>query len=178
MKVSPTLYVMVGLPAAGKSTCARQIEGEHPALRLSLDEWMIPLFGVPDAEGKQDVLEGRLVWLAMESLRLGLSVILDFGVWSRDERSALRWLAHELGADCELHYLAIEPAEQQRRLAVRFERAPETTYEMRHFDLEKFRTQFEVPGEDELITDQIDPPPDGHASWASWASTRWPSFSQ
>jgi hypothetical protein len=41
---------------------------------------MIPLFGEPEAGGKRDVLEGRLVWLALEALRLGSSVILDFGV--------------------------------------------------------------------------------------------------
>jgi hypothetical protein len=63
----PTMSVLVGLPAAGKTTRARQIEAEHPALRLTLDEWMVPLFGVPDAGGKQDVLEGRLVWLAIHA---------------------------------------------------------------------------------------------------------------
>jgi hypothetical protein len=45
------------------------------------------------------VLEGRLIWLAPEALRLGTSVILDFGFWARDERSALRWLALYLPVD-------------------------------------------------------------------------------
>jgi predicted kinase len=170
------MYVMVGLPGAGKTTRARQIEAEHPALRLTLDEWMIPLFGVPDAGGKQDVLEGRLLSTAMRALRIGVNVILDFGVWSRNERSALRWLAGDVGANCELHYLAIEPEEQQRRLESRFEREPGSTYEMRHFDLDTFRSQFQVPGPDELTTGPVDPPPVGYASWASWATERWPSF--
>ena len=84
----------------------------------------VPLFGEPDAGGKQDVLEGRLLWLAIRALRIGVSVILDFGVWSRDERSALRWLAREVGANCELHYLAIDQEEQQRRLESRFDAYP------------------------------------------------------
>ena len=176
MDSRPTIYVMVGLPGAGKTTRARQIEAERPALRLTLDEWMVPLFGEPDAGGKQDVLEGRLVWLAIRALRIDVSVILDFGVWSRDERSALRWLAGEAGANCELHYLAIDQEEQQRRLESRFEREPGSTYEMRYFDLDKFRSQFQVPSHDELTTEQIDMPPSGHASWGSWASERWPSF--
>jgi predicted kinase len=167
---------MVGLPGAGKTTRARQIEAEHPALRLTLDEWMIPLFGVPVAGGKQDVLEGRLVWLAVQALRIGVSVILDFGVWSRHERSALRWLAAEAGANCELHYLEIDQQEQQRRLERRLERDPGSTYEMKYFDLNTFRSQFQVPSQDELMTDQIDGPPAGHASWGTWASERWPSF--
>ena len=61
----PSLYVMIGLPAAGKTTVARQLEEEHQALRLTPDEWMIPLFGESEAGGKRDVLEGRLVWLAL-----------------------------------------------------------------------------------------------------------------
>ena len=30
---------------------------------------MIPLFGESDADGKRDVLEGRLIWVALEALR-------------------------------------------------------------------------------------------------------------
>jgi predicted kinase len=88
--VSATLFVLVGLPGAGKTTRARELEARHGALRLTPDEWMIPLFGEPEADGGRDVLEGRFVWLALRALRLGVDVVLDFGVWSRDERSALR----------------------------------------------------------------------------------------
>ena len=34
--------------------------------------------------------EGRLEWIAITALRLGTSVVLDFGVWSRDERCAAK----------------------------------------------------------------------------------------
>jgi hypothetical protein len=30
---------------------------EHNALRLTPDEWMIPLFGEPEGDGKRDVLK-------------------------------------------------------------------------------------------------------------------------
>jgi predicted kinase len=45
MDIRPTLYVMVGLPGAGKTTYARHLEAEKQVLRLTPDEWMIPLFG-------------------------------------------------------------------------------------------------------------------------------------
>ncbi len=64
----PTMYVMVGLPASGKTTRARQLETDCRALRLTPDEWMIPLFAQAEAGGKRDVLEGRLVWLAIRIL--------------------------------------------------------------------------------------------------------------
>jgi predicted kinase len=114
MDARPTLYVMVGLPATGKTTHARQLEAEKQALRLTPDEWMIPLFAHPDPDGKRWVLEGRLVWLAIRTLRLGINVVLDFGVWARDERSALRWLAAQAGADCKLVYLEVSEREQRR----------------------------------------------------------------
>jgi predicted kinase len=58
------LFLIVGLPGAGKTTRARELAAEHRALRLTPDEWMIPLFGEPDADGKRDVLEGRLIRIA------------------------------------------------------------------------------------------------------------------
>lgn len=51
------LFLMVGLPGAGKTARAKKLAAEHPALRLSPDAWMIPLFGEPGGGGrKRDVL--------------------------------------------------------------------------------------------------------------------------
>ena len=50
MVAQVVLFLVVGLPAAGKTTRAREIERDHRALRLSPDEWMIPLFGEVSAQ--------------------------------------------------------------------------------------------------------------------------------
>jgi predicted kinase len=84
------LFLIVGLPGAGKTMRAKSLAAEHAALRLTPDAWMIPLFGDPQPAGKRDVLEGRFIWVALEALRLGTNVVLDFGFWGRDERSSLR----------------------------------------------------------------------------------------
>lgn len=55
------MFLTVGLPGAGKTTSARQLAKEHSALRLTPEDWMIPLFGEPEVDGKRDVLEGRLL---------------------------------------------------------------------------------------------------------------------
>ena len=109
----PTMYVMVGLPAAGKTTVARRIEIDRRALRFTPDEWMIPLFGESMANGRRNVLEGRFIATAMSALRLGFNVVLDFGVWAKDERTALRWLASMAGASCTLVYLPISADEEE-----------------------------------------------------------------
>jgi predicted kinase len=104
-----TLVLIVGLPGAGKTTRAKKLAAQHQAIRLTPDEWMIPLFGLcwrePLASGKRDVLEGRLISVALQALRLETSVVLDFGFWGRDERSSLRWLARSAGASCQVVYL-------------------------------------------------------------------------
>jgi predicted kinase len=100
-----TLVLIVGLPGAGKTTRAKELATRHHAIRLTPDEWMIPLFGLcwrePLASGRRDVLEGRLISVALQALRLETSVVLDFGFWGRDERSSLRWLARSAGASCQ-----------------------------------------------------------------------------
>jgi len=93
----PTLFLTVGLPGTGKTIAARLIEAEHNALRLTKDEWMKALFGPENPASASDVIEGRLVRLGMRALELGTNVVLDFGLWSRDERSALRQAAAEVG---------------------------------------------------------------------------------
>ncbi|MCF3963296.1 AAA family ATPase [Streptomyces fuscigenes] len=171
-----TLFLMVGLPAAGKTTRAKQLAGSHGALRLTPDEWMIPLFGESEAGGGRDVLEGRLLWLGLEALRLGLDVVVDFGCWSRDERSAVRSLAEAAGASCELVYLPVDPATQRARVARRWSAAPDETFPMSEADLAHWRAAFEEPDAAELAGRDTGPPPPGFADWAGWAAARWPSL--
>jgi len=171
----PTLYLMVGLPASGKSTRAKQIEEERQALRLTPDEWMIPLFGHHDADGKRDVLEGRFVWLALRALRRGVDVVLDFGVWGKDERTALRALATDVGGSSELVYLEIDEDEQRRRRDSRAPTTGETTFYISDDDLASYRLLFQVPDDEELGGTELDSPPGDHASWSSWASERRPT---
>jgi predicted kinase len=170
-----TVYVMVGLPAAGKTTVARRLEIEHRALRFTPDEWMNPLFGESMADGKRNILEGRFIATAMRALRLGFNVVLDFGVWAKDERTALRWLASTAGADCKLVYSAIDEAEQRERVSQRFATAPESTFPITEADLAEFRTIFQIPDEDELNGRSLDPPPSGFDSWSAWAAEWWPT---
>lgn len=65
------MHLTVGLPGAGKTTLARELERAGGALRLTPDEWMLPLFGArwADFAGQRDVLEGRLVWVDHQVLR-------------------------------------------------------------------------------------------------------------
>lgn len=175
MKEPAIVYLLVGLPGAGKTTKARQLEGEASALRFTPDEWMIPLFGRDDPAAR-DVLEGRLLWLALRALQLQTNVILDFGFWSKDERSSLRWIARQLGAHSQVLYLPIDPETQRKRLHTRVVETPDQTWPMSEENLAKWRTLFDEPDEAELQGTMLAEPPPGYRSWSAWAARRWPSF--
>jgi predicted kinase len=120
----PTLFLTVGLPGAGKTTHATALAREQSILRLTPDEWMVPLFGHNDAAGRRDILEGRFVRAAHEGLVGGSSVILDFGCWSPDERYALRSIAGLAGAKFSLEPLVVEESVRRARCDLRWKQAP------------------------------------------------------
>jgi len=177
-RTTSTLFVMVGLPASGKTTRAKEIEEEHQALRLTPDEWMIPLFNDNDADGKRNIIEGRFIWLALRALSHGMDVVLDFGVWAKVERTALRALAAETGAACELVYLEIDQAEQRRRRDRRTAHEPALSFDITDEDLADYRRRFAPPDVAELSGTELDSPPVGYSSWSSWASEWWPTSMQ
>ncbi|WP_369880189.1 AAA family ATPase [Kitasatospora sp. CB02891] len=86
----PALFLMVGLPGAGKTATARQLAEQHRALRLPADGWLLPLFDRAEPGDRRDVLEGRMLRLALDAVRVGVDAVVDFGCWSRDERSTGR----------------------------------------------------------------------------------------
>jgi len=169
-----TMLLMVGLPGAGKTTRAKELAAAHRALRLTPDHWMIPLFGDPMADGKRFVVEGRLISVALQALRLGTSVVLDFGLWGRDERSALRWLARSAGASCQVVYLPVAKDVQLARIAHRQAMAPHQTFPMSEADVDQWREQFQIPDAAEL-GGEIPGPPAGWRGWGEWAADHWPS---
>src|SRR3954466_14943617 len=124
----PTLYLTIGLPGTGKTTAARIIEAEQDALRLTKDEWVKALFGPENPSSASDVIEGRLIELGIRALKLGTNVVLDFGLWSRDERSALRQAAADVGASVAMRYFELSSDEQRKRLDQRSAEAPHGTW--------------------------------------------------
>lgn len=76
-----TLHLICGLPCAGKTTFARQLEQTHQALRFTPDEWHIRLFGMDFAEdeplhdARHNLIETMQWELAARALTLGLNVI-------------------------------------------------------------------------------------------------------
>ncbi len=178
-----TIYLIVGLPGAGKTTRAKQLEISESALRLTPDEWQMAVFDADsptqwrskERAQQRDRIEGKLVEVGMRAARLGLDVVFDFGLWGKDERSALRWIGDSLGVCVQVVYLPIDYEEQRRRITGRFE-TEQGQFQMSDTELRQWQVQFQAPDLEELRGGPIPAVPRGHANWAQWASERWPSL--
>ncbi|WP_309570837.1 ATP-binding protein [Deinococcus sp.] len=153
-----TLHLIVGLPCAGKTTYARRLEVTQSALRLTLDDWHIRLFGHdftldfahPEHDARHSVIEDIMWDVASRALQLGNTVILDFGLWGRSERDDYRNRARGLGATCVVHFLDVPEEVLLSRLEVRNLVRPDGVFQIPASKLREWVQLFQAPTEDEL----------------------------
>ena len=145
---------MVGLPCAGKTTLALTLEREHSAIRLTLDEWHLRLFGQdaedPEHNARHSLIESLLWEVASRALALGTNVILDFGFWAREEREDFRSRAKKLGASSEVHFLDVPHDELLRRLARRNTQLSKFSFRISEEMMKPWIALFQKPTPDEL----------------------------
>jgi predicted kinase len=115
----PVLITFCGLPGSGKTTMAKEVEKTTGAVRLNIDEWVAALGADFFDDEFRHRLHVRLYEHGITFLKLGQSIILEDGLWRRDERDRLREVAHKLGAAIELHYFDVPVDELWRRLEAR-----------------------------------------------------------
>jgi predicted kinase len=147
---APRLILTCGLPGAGKTTLAMQLAADHNAVRLTKDEWLWALGTTPWDDATREKVERELWHLAQEILRLGLSVVLDFGLWARSERDEMRSAARELSVGVELHFLNASIDELWRRIDARNSEPPWNCAPISRSNLEAWVLAFEAPGAAEL----------------------------
>jgi predicted kinase len=140
------LSIICGLPGAGKTTRAIAIAKATGAVRLCPDEWLvamgISLVDYPMRFRLQDhmILHGETL------LRAGVSVIVEFGSWSRYERETIRQIAIHTDSATELHFVDAPLAELARRVR---ERGGPDAQRLLEDVLLKFPEKFERPTTDE-----------------------------
>lgn len=142
------LYLVCGLPGAGKTTRSRQIVEAVGAVPLCADEWVVGLgMSLVDFEFRFRLQE-CLLSHAGALLRSGVSVVLEFGSWHRDERERIRRVAVAAGARVELHFLDAPSELLVRR--VRDRGGPEA--EQLVAILVDHASRFEVPSAEEAAS--------------------------
>lgn len=134
-------HLIHGFIGTGKTTYARQLETQIPALRFSIDEWMIALYGQNPPAAKFEEYHNRtagLIWdIASRTLELGQDVILDLGFWSRKSRDDARQKVCAVGATPVLYYVTCTDAAIRERVLRRTAELPEHAL---HIDAEAIKT--------------------------------------
>ena len=117
-----TLFIVTGLSGAGKTTHARRLQERVDTDRLSADEWLDALqIDHRDVRARARA-EGAQRQIARELLIQGRSVVIEWGCWSRSERTALWRLACSVGATTALHHIDPPPDLTWHRLTLRNDR--------------------------------------------------------
>jgi hypothetical protein len=128
----------------------------HPA--GAKDDWLWALGPTPWATTTQAKVNHQLWQLAQEIVRLGLSVVLDFGFAARIERDQVQSVARDLGVGVELHFLEVPVDELWRRIEARNSKPPWDSAPIRRTHLDEWASLFQAPDAAELAL--FDPPPD------------------
>jgi predicted kinase len=120
-----TVHLVAGLNGSGKSTHARCLAHTLPAVRFTLDEWMLRLHKIRYDDPRYHELREEctdLIWdVAQQVLATGTDVVLDWNQWSRGRRKIWRDKVLLAGHKPVLHYIrtpletAITRVEQRAR---------------------------------------------------------------
>lgn len=97
----------------------------------------------------RDPIEALQWSTAQQVLRRGVSVILENGFWSKEERLSYRNKAKELGVAVELHYLNISRDELWRRIQKRNDKEAIDLFKVTEEELDKWLTWFTPPNSTE-----------------------------
>jgi predicted kinase len=151
--MSATVHLLCGKTGSGKTTFARRLEQERRAVALSVDPWMIRLFGqhMPREafDARLRVCMDLLYGLSERLTQLGVDVVLDWGFWSRADRDAARARFAASGAQVVLYFFDVSDDVILRRLKRRSEQPPGDDYEIPPEMFALLAAKFEPPGGDE-----------------------------
>jgi predicted kinase len=144
------LVLICGLPASGKTTLARELAAQIPAIRLDKDQWVTELGMDVWDDDLRVRIEAQLWALTQELLARGQSVILEWGHWARAERDEKRLGARALGVGVELHFLDAPLEELIERARRRQASGEWTASPMTRSHFDQWATTFQPPDEEEL----------------------------
>ncbi|HRF59800.1 MAG TPA: ATP-binding protein [Fimbriimonadaceae bacterium] len=150
-----TLVLVCGLPGSGKTTFAKRLEQETHAIRMCPDEWIEALLAdLNDRDEKnrlRDAVE-NLQWdLTKGYLAKGLTVVLENGFWTEEERSQYAMEALELGAQIQLFAMdSSDLDELWRRIEIRNQSLDTVTWVMVREDHESSWAGYQAPTEEEI----------------------------
>ncbi|MCJ8313301.1 MAG: ATP-binding protein [Saccharospirillaceae bacterium] len=145
-----TIHILNGTIGSGKTTYAKQIEAKSNAVRFTVDEWMLVLFGEADME--RDVFESKIKFLETQFKTLAESfinnnvdVIMDFGGWGKSDRDQMRVWANTLNCELNMVYFDTPFDVCKSRVLKRTQAKTENNYMFDEQTIDTLFGFFEIP---------------------------------
>lgn len=168
----PTLWVLCGLPASGKSVTADELAKEFAVKVFRSDVIRKELFGIPPStatntpfeegiysKGATSLTYGKLLLLAQEEIDRGYSVILDATYGSRHQRSEVVRLAKDMDVNLMFVQCICREDVIKERLKARETVTTISDARLHHFSQIKagFEPLDELPDEMHIVVDTEKP---------------------
>lgn len=123
---TPTLHLVCGKIASGKSTLTSRLAAAPQTVRISEDTLLAQLYpgqigSLADYVAHAARLRAAMQPLCLQMLQAGISVVLDFPANTVASRVWMRELAEQSGAPHVLHFLDVPDAVCKARLRQRNE---------------------------------------------------------
>jgi len=149
----PTLYLLCGKIAAGKSTLAKRLASRPATVLISEDHWTSHLFPeelktIEDYSRYSSRLRNAMGPHVVSLLKAGMSVVLDFPANTLASRRWMRGIVEDANAANELHFLDVPDETCKRRLRER-NAAGEHPFQASDSEYEIFTRYFVPPTPDE-----------------------------
>ncbi len=152
MKV-PELYILCGLPFAGKTTLAKAVERQLGFARVDMDAINtargVGLHGKRISPEEWDRTYAESYRQLDEYLKAGQSVLFDAANFTKAQRDHLRTIATKQEASSQVIYLDIPESEARQRW--KHNRVTYQRYDVRDEDFDHVATYFEPPAQEEQV---------------------------
>lgn len=151
------IIAICGKICCGKSYYAMQIKEQENAVILSIDEVTYDLIDNEQGEFYNVFAERVNKYLmkkAVEIVKSGCNVILDWGFWTKAERQETTKYFNQFGIDVEWHYVDIEQSRWERLIEERNAKIQNgyggSDFYVDECLMEKLLSKFEEPTRDEM----------------------------
>lgn len=151
------VILICGKICSGKSYYARKLKEENNAVILSTDEATFDLINNEQGEFYNIFAEKVNLYLrkkAVEIVRAGVNVILDWGFWTEQNRREISEYLAVNNVKFEWHYVDVDNLQWQKNIAERNKKIVEGNggcdFYIDNGLLEKVQSMFEIPPKNEI----------------------------